>query len=241
MKLAKKMLACALALAMVAAFALTTFAAATTFSVAAVKSDDGKQVVVTLSATEYAGFKSGSLTVSYDHTALEFVKGAGTATSAVDGLTVVAGIPAGKTAEDDVISVGLMYAETATNANEDVLTLTFNVVDAKNSTISVAVGEWDGTDKPADVSVNVVMVEETTKAPETTTAAPETTTAAPETTTAAPETTTVVEDASEVAPETTTKTPDSIAPLGDAGVAAVAGVMALAAVAFVVTRKKDAE
>ena len=234
MKLAKKMLACALALAMVAALALTTFAAATTFSVAAVKSDDGKQVVVTLSATEYAGFKSGSLTVSYDHTALEFVKGAGTATSAVDGLTVVAGIPAGKTAEDDVISVGLMYAETATNANEDVLTLTFNVVDAKNSTISVAVGEWDGTDKPADVSVNVVMVEETTKAPETTTAAPETTTAAPETTT-------VVEDASEVAPETTTKTPDSIAPLGDAGVAAVAGVMALAAVAFVVTRKKDAE
>lgn len=228
MKLAKKMLACAVALAMVAALALTAFAAPTTLAVKAEKSTDGKQVVVTVSATDYANFKSGALTVEYDPAALQFVKGSGTPTSAMDGITVVAGIPADMTAEDGVISVGLMYAEVATNATEDVFMLTFNVLKNENSTIAVKVGEWDGTDKPADASGKVVLVEETTAAP--TTAAP--TTAAP--TTAAPTT-------EEVSVAPSTDAPTTTPPMGDVGVAAVAGVMALAAVAFVVTRKKDAE
>ena len=40
------------------------------------------------------------------------------------------------------------------------------------------------------------------------------------------------------APETTTKKPDTIKKTGDAGIAVIAGVSALAAVAFVVTKKK---
>ena len=233
MKLAKKMLACVIALAMVAALALTSFAAATTLSVSAVKSDDGKQVYVTVSATDYAGFKSGSVVIGYDHTALEYVEDE---EEGLDkGLTVTAGIPAGMTAEDDIVNVGLMYAKEAKNAEADIFTLTFNVIAEKNSKITVTVGEWDGTEKPvagAETTV-VVVAETTTKAPETTTKAPETTTAAPVTTTETP----VVEDASADATTTPVTTPG----MGDAGVAAVAGVMALAAVAFVVTRKKDAE
>ena len=127
-----------------------------------------------------------------------------------------------------------MYSRGAKNAEADIFRIYFEAVKDTNTTITVTANEWEGTGKPADATGNVVLAAPTTAAP--TTAAP--TTAAP--TTAAPTTVApTTEDAS--APETPTKTPDTTPGMGDVGVAAVAGVMALAAVAFVVTRKKDAE
>ena len=114
-----------------------------------------------------------------------------------------------------------MYLEAA-KADVTFCTITFKVLKAGSSDVSVKYNSWAGTEEPAAASVTVAQ-----KAAPTTVAP---TTAAP--TTVAPTTEPGSED-----PTTDTKIPVT----GEAGVAAIAGVMALAAVAFVATRKKDEE
>ena len=236
MKLAKKMLACAIALAMVAAIAVTAFAAAPSLKVTYTTEGTDK-VTVTIGAVDMAGLQGGNIIVKYDPTVLEFIPAAEDNVAASTAFIAVGGIPQGNTAEDGILSASLMFMGAAT-ADMDLVVFSFKVLKAENAKITVSTEAWDGVEgNPASTEKLIGLAAPTTAAPTTaapTTAAPTTaapTTAAP--TTAAP----VVEDGSV---ESTTAA-DAIPPLGDAGVAAVAGVMALAAVAFVVTRKKDAE
>ena len=209
MKLAKKMLACAMALAMVAALALTAFAAAPVVTLSATEyAEVGDTVTVTCAATGMAGLMSADLEFTYDAAALEFVSIAKAADSAYD-------MGAGDKVAEGTVTWSFMYMDQAT-ADSGLAVLTFKVLKAGDTSVSVAIGSWDGTDEPAGASVAVAQK---VVAPVTTT-----------------------EPASE---DPTTKEDPTTAPAiketGDAGVAAIAGVMAIAAVAFVATRKKDEE
>ena len=220
MKLAKKMLASVLALALVAALALTAFAAASEIVMTANKAVVGETVTVTVSAKNMAGLESADLVFNYDEAALEFVS-----IAEFDG----AGTPdltEGDKFDTGSISWSLLYKKAATD-DAGLAVLTFKVKKAGATTVALKIDEWEGTDMPAEASAVIAQkVVPTTAAP--TTAAP--TTEAP--TTEAP-TTEEVSEAPTTAPE--------IPQTGEAGVAAIAGVMALAAVAFVATRKKDEE
>ena len=220
MKLAKKMLACAMALAMVAALALTAFAAAPVVTLTADQyANVGDTVTVTVSATGMAGLESADLEIHYDATALKYVK----ATQCTGDMGT------GKEVSEGVVTWSFFYME-ACEADSDIVKVEFEVLKEGDATVKAVVLEWVGTEVPADASVVVSQkAAPTTAAP--TTAAP--TTAAP--TTAAPTTAEPTEAASE---EPTT---GDIPQTGEAGVAGIAGVMALAAVAFVATRKKDEE
>ena len=208
MKLAKKMLACAMALAMVAALALTAFAAAPVVTLSATEyAEVGETVTVTCAATGMAGLMSADLEFTYDAAALEFVSIAKAGDAAYD-------MGAGDKVADGTVTWSFMFMDAA-KADSGLAVLTFKVLKAGNTDVSVAIGSWDGTDVPAGATVAVKQtVVEETSAPDVA-----------ETTTAK------VEPA----------TKDIIKQTGDAGVAAIAGVMAIAAVAFVATRKKDEE
>ena len=223
MKLAKKMLACAMALAMVAALALTAFAAAPVVTLTADQyANVGDTVTVTVSATGMAGLESADLEIHYDATALKYVK----ATQCTGDMGT------GKEVSEGVVTWSFFYME-ACEADSDIVKVEFEVLKEGDANVEVVVLEWVGTEVPAGASVVVSQ-----KAAPTTEATTEATTAAPttEATTAAPTTAEPTEAASE-APTTGDKIPQT----GEAGVAAIAGVMALAAVAFVATRKKDEE
>ncbi len=223
MKLAKKMLACAMALAMVAALALTAFAAPE-ITMDSASAKVGEEVTITVAAKDIVGVvAAGDLVFTYDAEALEFVK----VKKAYDefDLTAQGNPEAGK------VTFSFAFAEAAT---EDVAlcTITFKVLKAGASAVTM---ELKSLSDPNENSVELA------KLPSATVTGLEETTAAPTTiapTTAAPTTAAPVED--ESAPVSTTAA-DKIPQTGDVGVAAIAGVMALAAVAFVATRKKDAE
>ena len=220
MKLAKKMLACAMALAMVAALALTAFAAAPVVTLTATQYEKvGDTVTVTVAATGMAGLMSADLEFAYDAEALEFVKIEKAADSEYDmGL--------GDKIADGAVTWSFMFSNAA-EADSGLAVLTFKVLKEGDATVSVKYNSWDGTDEPAAANTVVSQkVVPTTEAPVVTTEAPVVTTEAPVVTT---------EAGSE---EPTT---GDIPQTGEAGVAAIAGVMALAAVAFVATRKKDEE
>ena len=207
MKLAKKMLACAMALAMVAAFALTAFAAAPVVSLTAEQyANVGDTVKVVVAGKNIAGLEAADLEFAYDAEVLEFVS----VEAGSSDFMPVSGSP-----KAGVVTFSLMYLEAA-KADVTFCTITFKVLKAGDTDVSVKYNSWAGTEEPAAASVTVAQ-----KAAPTTEA----------TTVPAPTT----EAGSEV--ETDNKIPQT----GEAGVAAIAGVMALAAVAFVATRKKDEE
>ena len=217
MKLAKKMLACAMALAMVAAFALTAFAAAPVVSLTADQyANVGDEVKVVVAGKNIVGLEAADLEFAYDAEALEFV-------------SVEAGssdfIPVSGSPKAGMVTFSLMYLEAA-KADVTFCTITFKVLKAGDTDVTVKYNSWAGTDEPAAAKVTVAQKEVTTEAPVVTTEAPVVTTEAPVVTT---------EAGSEV------PTKNDIPETGEAGVAAIAGVMALAAVAFVATRKKDEE
>ena len=213
MKLAKKMLACAMALAMVAALALTAFAApAVTMTNAT--ANVGETVTITVAGADIAGLESGDLVFTYDAEALEF----DSVKKAWDGFDMTAqGSPAAGT-----VTFSFAYTENA-EADNAFCTITFKVLKAGATDVVMSFNSWDGIAEPAAVKATVTGVEKTTET----------------TTEKVTETTTVAEPTSN-APVNTTKG-NEVPKTGEAGVAAVAGVMAIAAVAFVATRKKDAE
>lgn len=212
MKLAKKMLASVIALALVAALALTAFAAAPVVSLTATDAKVGETVSITVSAKGMAGLESGDLEFAYDAETLEFVSVAQTF-AAADGMGL------GGTPSAGVATFSFAIYETA-KADGDICTITFKVLKEGETTVTLKYNSWAGTDMPEAASVTFNKVEApTTPAPTT------------------PAPTTPVEPTSKEDPTTGNQIPQT----GEAGVAAIAGVMALAAVAFVATRKKDEE
>lgn len=213
MKLAKKMLASVIALALVAAFALTAFAAAPAVSLTATKAVVGEEVTITVSGKDMAGLESAVLEFTYDAEALEFVSIDKTADAAYDMGT------GDKLADSSTITWAIIYMNAA-KADSGLAVLTFKVLKAGDTDVALRIDSWDGTAQPADATVTV-KAEEKTTTPAPTTPAP----------------TTPAEPTSKEDPTTGNQIPQT----GEAGVAAIAGVMALAAVAFVATRKKDEE
>ena len=149
MKLAKKMLASVIALAVVAALALTAFAAAPVVSLTASKAVVGEEVTITVAAKDMAGLESADLEFAYDAEALEYVSVKAGSTD----FTPAAGNP-----EAGLVTFSLMYLETAT-ADTTLCTITFKVLKAGNTDVAMTVGSWDGTDAPADVTVTVAAEE----------------------------------------------------------------------------------
>lgn len=217
MKLAKKMLASVLALAMVAALALTAFAAAPEITMNSASVTVGDTVTVTVAGKDIAGLKSADLLFNYDAEVLEFVS----VKKAYDDFDIATGGQPEGTTE---VRFSFAYMEAA-EADNAFCTITFKALKAGTAEVTVSTVSWDGIDAPKTAPATIVVSEPTTPAPATTTEAPVATTAAPTEATSAVETTKGTE----------------IPKTGEAGVAAIAGVMALAAVAFVATRKKDEE
>lgn len=119
---------------------------------------------------------------------------------------------------EDMITWSFLFLESA-KADSDIVTLTFKVLKAGDTDVAMRIDSWDGTEQPADVTVTVKAEEKVVPTQPT------------------PTEPTPTEPTSKVEPSTNDKIPQT----GEAGVAAIAGVMALAAVAFVATRKKDEE
>lgn len=212
MKLAKKMLASVLALAMVAALALTAFAAAPVIKMTATDAVVGKTVTVNVSADQWVGCKSADLEFTYNTDVLEYVSIEEPADRTY------------KTAEgdlvDNVITWSFYFRDAATATDStSIATITFKVLKAGDANVSVKATSWDGTDMPAEASVVVKAHEPAV----VTTVAP---------TTAEP---------TSAKPGVDPTTGKNITQTGEASIAVIAGVMALAAVAFVVTKKKDEE
>lgn len=158
MKLAKKMLAGVIALAVVAALALTAFAAAPVVSLTASKAVVGEEVTITVAAKDMAGLESADLEFAYDAEALEYVS----VKSGSTDFTPAAGNP-----EAGLVTFSLMYLETAT-ADTTLCTITFKVLKTGNTDVAMTITSWDGTEQPADVTVTVAAEEKaTTPAPTT--------------------------------------------------------------------------
>ena len=210
MKLAKKMLASVLALAMVAALALTAFAAAPAMTMTAKDAVVGETVEISVAGKDMVGLQSADLVFDYDADALEYV--GVKKSSAVEFDMATGGNPAA-----GQVTFSFAFLEAA-KADSELCVITFKVLKAGDTTVKGTASSWDGTDMPGEASVVVKAHEPVV----ITTAAP--TTAEP--TSATPSQPT---------------TGDKITQTGEASIAAIAGVMALAAVAFVVTKKKDEE
>lgn len=228
MKLAKKMLASVIALAMVAALALTAFAATSSVELVASEAVVGETMTVTVKASGAEGLESAGLFLEYDSSVLQFVEMTESEEKTAPNMVEGGEYEAGK------LSLMAAYTRSATEASVELAVYTFNVIAEGDATISYEVSEWvvNGEDLTDTMSAGQIVVKAAEKVVETTTEAPVTTTA---------EATTAEATTAEATTAEPTEKPESIGDYGEAGVAAVAGVMALAAVAFVVTRKKDAE
>ncbi|MBQ2759053.1 MAG: LPXTG cell wall anchor domain-containing protein [Clostridia bacterium] len=227
MKIAKKVLALVMALAMVACFACVSFAAQNPTIVATATEEDG-MIKVVLTAKDAVGMASFDVVLEYDAAVLTYSfadNGADAVqmndtkknsftyevgdTENASGKLLVGGYFKTnlKSAADAAADAKPGKTVAIDDKTFDLVVVYFELVDAEAYKASVKVSGGFGMGENKDDAVaktfnaftkTVTLKEEpTTKAPETTTKAPETTTEAPETTTKAP-----VADK-----ETTTKAP----------------------------------
>lgn len=207
MKLAKKMLASAVALVMVAALALTAFAATPAVTMTATDAIVGETVTITVSGKDIAGLESADLQFNYDATALEYV-------SVEQAAGASFSLAVGGNPEAGMVTFSFAFVEAAT-ADSDICTLTFKVLKAGSSDVTLTYNSWDGAEQPADVTLTVTGAEAPTEVEP--------------------------DDDNNNNDNQNGGDQDKIPQTGEAGIAAIAGVMAIAAVAFVATRKKDEE
>lgn len=211
MKLAKKILACVIALALTACLGVVAFAADAPSVILDGKYDDStKTLTVTMSLDKAKGHQTATLLVGFNDKEVEFVSAeeAGdnnVAGLATDGKNLSGASMTSKEFKDDVLAIATYTLKVKDGVNK--VTLTVNDESVVDDTIKVANAGKSFVFSTEKATTEVTStVDPTTKAP--------------------------------TAPETTTKKPDTIKKTGDAGIAVIAGVSALAAVAFVVTKKK---
>lgn len=220
MKIAKKVLAVVMAVAMIACLSAMAFATESKV-ILEVEAVAGNTFNVVAYANDYVDLEAANWEITYDASAINCVSSEVNVSGAMGAInTDVAG----------KVSAGIIFMNAfGQNGKVALFTLNFEVVDATAKDVEIVLTGDDG----ASATVVVLKEEETTAAPEETTAAPEETTAAPEETTAAPEATTAVPEG-----ESTTNKTEGV-PAGDTGVLAIAaGVVALAGAAFVVSKKR---
>lgn len=206
MKLAKKTIACVLALALVAVFGCVAFAAgAPTLTVSTSPKEvvAGETVTVTVSATGFAGAESMDLVLGYNPDVVEFV-------SVDDTVDQIFDMPATGCPEAGQVTDSAMCKKSAVNDASDLFVVTFKCLKAGDMGLTLSVESFSANGKDASVTVKNAVAEVVSEK-------------------------TAVENG-----DATTK--KNVTPVtGEASIAIVAGVMAVAAVAFVATRKKDAE
>lgn len=223
MKLTKKILAVVLAVALVAVLGVAAFAAGPSLSLSATKS--GKTVTLTLSGSNLTGFQAGDVVITYDNTKLTYVD---SSTSAPDGTGVT-----GKAIDvDNQVTFSYMAVDAMKTSSAVLATYTFTVVDGADGTAdfslsigSFSVNDAEVTPSTSGTSVDLTEKENPTKENPTKVGPTEPTSSTP------------VEPTS----RTNGNGKKGIAQTGEASIAVIAGVMAVAAAAFVATRKKNEE
>lgn len=215
MKLAKKILACVIALALTACLGVVAFAADKPSVILDGKFDASTRTLsVTMSLDKAKGHTTATLFVGFNEKEVEYVK-------AVKG-TIEGALPeAGIATDGKTLSGAAMASEAFT---QDVITIATYELKVKEGVDKVTL--TIGKDSVVDDEITVANAGESLVVP-----TPEKATTEVTSTTVAPKTT-------EKPTEKKTDKPQTIKKTGDAGIAVIAGVSALAAVAFVVTKKK---
>lgn len=240
MKIAKKVLALAMAVAMVACFAAMAFAAENKVVLKATEVVDGK-FNVEVTAVDFADLKAGNWDISYDPAVVSCVKadnnGKGDFANIANDPVLMAAASGqlqvaynviregddNKGPETGLIKVGFAFQENLGRAEDTVLfTLNFKVVDEEAANVELKLaGDAEGT-----LVVALKAEEETTAAPV-------------ETTTEEVPVETTTEEAPSTPEETTNKGVVAGPNTGDTGLLAIAaGVVAVAGAAFVVSKKR---
>lgn len=248
MKIAKKVLAVVMAVAMIACLSAMAFAAPENAKVALTVSDvvDGKFTAV-LSLQNCVDFTAGDIVIGYDNTALEFVpfnakldsqqaetlddaKAFTNAGNTFSGMGNAKEVPG-------QIKFGFNFVESldaeawgvaVDMADVKLFRITFKVLDTTKDTELTVTGTADFVEgEQLVVNDKIAVATKVVEVPSETTTAEETTTEAAETTT-------------QCSPADETTTNKVVGPeTGDTGVLAIAaGVVALAGAAFVVSKKR---
>ena len=214
MKLAKKVLAVVVAVALISTLAISAFAADFTLSASSQTAAIGEEITINVGMNGAAGLMSGGFTVGYDPAYLEYVD----SDVAVDGSLTDAGL-----IEAGTFNIGLIFSREYEDDAMPMGTITFKVLQAGTTAVTLGVldGDIDGVEAPAGASISLTLTEQ----PEVTTTEP-TEAPADDDTTKAP------------AGDDTTKAEDEIPKTGDAGIAVAAGLVVLAGAAFVASKKR---
>lgn len=229
MKLTKKLLVGLVVLALMAGMALTAFAADPKLAINVGEANDKGEVKVDLILKNAAGLMDGAFYLKYDDAAYTFDKvSTGIDVRNSEETSFVTGTPEGTT----MVTCAFAIAEKVVAVDDEdfpvnvdnfvLMTVTFKIKDAaKAKKAAFEAGTIDNEPiKVNDAKVNVAKVTLAPKEEEATTA-PATTTTAPATTTTKP-----------------TTIPKTGLSSGDALASAAIATLAVAAAAFVVTKKK---
>lgn len=217
MKLAKKMLACVVALVLISGFAVMAFAeeAAPVKFVLSTTGDavvDG-EIVVNVSVKNAKGIGTVELELAYDAEVFEFVKSEGAA-------TMPFGVIATGNPSAGLVTANAMHQDTVTVEEGSYVDVTFKVLKAGEAKFDLKVNAVTDADDVAiateadEVSITVTATEEPAETTEATTTDPTATT------------------------EATTGGNGGVPQTGDAGLAVAAGLVVLAGAAYVVTKKR---
>ncbi len=221
MKLAKKILACVIALALTACLGVVAFAADVPSVILDGKYDDSTRTLsVTMSLDKAKDHTTATLFVGFNEDEVEYVD---VAKGTIEGALPEAGLATdGKTLSGAAMATDVFTQDTITIA-----TYTLKVKDGVKK-VTLTVSEDSVVDDEIKVAnAGATFTFDTVAAPTTEPASTEAPTKAATTAASTAATT-----------EKKTDKPATIKKTGDAGIAVIAGVSALAAVAFVVTKKK---
>lgn len=210
MKLAKKVLACVIAVALISTLAISAFAAASSFDVSAPETVAiGDKVTVTVALKGAKGLENLGAALDYNADVLDFV-------SATVGEPKGFILDANKVDGANTVSFGGMSSSASAEDTVSLVTVVFTAKAMGKADIKVYISENDigGVDEPEAVVKTITVGEKPTNAPVDPSVKPSTS--------ADPSTT-----------EPKKETPKT----GDAGIAVAAGLVVLAGAAFVASKK----
>ena len=216
MKLAKKVLACVVAFALMSVLAISAFAegpAELVVKASATTVEVGQTVTLTASIANSKGLMSAALIMKYNPDSFELVN--------VKALTVEGALPAAGVETPGEATCALAFTESNEAASIDVFTVTLKALKdtgVETITLDILDGDFDGVAAPSEAGVaQIKFVEKATQpTPSETESTP------------APS----GSDESK-----TTKPEKDIPKTGDAGIAVAAGLVVLAGAAFVASKK----
>ncbi len=217
MKLAKKVLACVVAIALVSTLAISAFAADPALTISAPeKAAAGDTIEVTVGFNGIKGLENAGLALTYDAAALEFVS------AQRDASTINASLFEAGNA-DGSVNIGIAFSGACTDTDMTLATITFKVLASDGSTeltFGVMDNDIAGVADPGSASATIQIGEEESEVP------------------TEPTTTDDTVEPSDTDKEPSTEPEKEIPKTGDAGIAVAAGLVVLAGAAFVASKKR---